>query len=433
MLTAVTGINWGDEGKGRVIDLLAEQSDVVVRYQGGNNAGHTVVTNQEKYVLNLLPSGILHRNVVCILGDGMVVDLEHLKKEIDAIQQKGIEVSSGNLKLSARATISMPWHKVQDELEEDRLSQTGTAFGSTRRGIAYAYSDKYRKKTLRLGDLLHLKESSVQQRLHMMLDAKNMELGGCYHQEPMSFPALVEWCEKQAEQFAEYICDTGEYLRTALDNGKKVVLEAQLGAMRDIDYGIFPYTSSSSTISAYGPIGAGIPEHTLNHVVGVLKAYSTCVGAGPFVAENAMTEKWMEMLRKVGGEYGAATGRPRRVGPFDAVASRYGLKCQNADKIALTKLDVLSTFPEIPVITGYRYGETVTDTFDTMADMEDVTPIVEKLPGWQQDISKCRSFQELPQNARDYVEYLERLLKHEIQFISVGARRDEYILKGEWL
>ena len=212
----------------------------------------------------------------------------------------------------------MPWHKVQDELEEDRLSQTGTAFGSTRRGIASAYSDKYRKKTLRLGDLLHLKESSVQQRFHTMLDAKNMELAGCYHQEPMSFPALIEWCEKQAEQFAEYICDTGEYLRTALDNGKKVVLEAQLGAMRDIDYGIFPYTSSSSTISAYGPIGAGIPEHTLNHVVGVLKAYSTCVGAGPFVAENAMTEKWMEMLRKVGGEYGATTGRPRRHGPLEA-------------------------------------------------------------------------------------------------------------------
>ena len=201
----------------------------------------------------------------------------------------------------------------------------------------------------------------------------------------------------------------------------------------NIDYGIFPYTSSSSTISAYGPIGAGIPEHTLNHVVGVLKAYSTCVGAGPFAAENAMTEKWMEMLRKIGGEYGAATGRPRRVGPFDAVASRYGLKCQNADKIALTKLDVLSTFPEIPVITGYRCGETVTDTFDTMADMDAVIPIVEMLPGWQQDISKCRSFQELPQNARDYVECLERLLKHEIQFISVGARRDEYILKGEWL
>lgn len=433
MLTAVTGINWGDEGKGRVIDLLAENADVVVRYQGGNNAGHTVVTKQGKYVLNLLPSGILHPDVVCVLGDGMVVDLEHLANEMDDISQKGVHISPENLKLSVRATISMPWHRVQDELEENRLAKSGVAFGSTRRGIAYAYSDKYRKKTLRLGDLLHLEEASVQQRLRTMLEAKNMEFAGCYHQEPMSFPALLTWCEKQAKQFSEYICDTGHYISQALDDGKNVVLEAQLGAMRDIDYGIFPYTSSSSTISAYSPIGAGIPMYSPDHVVGVLKAYSTCVGAGPFVAENAMSENWMEALRKAGGEYGAATGRPRRVGPFDAVASRYGLKCQNADKIALTKLDVLSLLPEIPVITGYKYEDTVTGTFDTMDDMEHVTPVVKMVPGWQQDITNCRRFQELPQKAKDYVHYLEELLEHEIQFISVGAKRDEYILKGAWL
>lgn len=433
MLTAVTGINWGDEGKGRVIDLLAENADVVVRYQGGNNAGHTVVTKQGKYVLNLLPSGILHPDVVCVLGDGMVVDLEHLANEMDDISQKGVHISPANLKLSVRATISMPWHRVQDELEENRLAKSGVAFGSTRRGIAYAYSDKYRKKTLRLGDLLHLEEASVQQRLRTMLEAKNMEFAGCYHQEPMSFPALLTWCEKQAKQFSEYICDTGYYISQALDDGKNVVLEAQLGAMRDIDYGIFPYTSSSSTISAYSPIGAGIPMYSPDHVVGVLKAYSTCVGAGPFVAENAMSENWMEALRKAGGEYGAATGRPRRVGPFDAVASRYGLKCQNADKIALTKLDVLSLLPEIPVITGYKYEDTVTGTFDTMDDMEHVTPVVEMVPGWQQDITNCRRFQELPQKAKDYVHYLEELLEHEIPFISVGAKRDEYILKGAWL
>lgn len=433
MLTAVTGINWGDEGKGRVIDLLAENADVVVRYQGGNNAGHTVVTKQGKYVLNLLPSGILHPDVVCVLGDGMVVDLEHLANEMDDISQKGVHISPANLKLSVRATISMPWHRVQDELEENRLAKSGVAFGSTRRGIAYAYSDKYRKKTLRLGDLLHLEEASVQQRLRTMLEAKNMEFAGCYHQEPMSFPALLTWCEKQAKQFSEYICDTGYYISQALDDGKNVVLEAQLGAMRDIDYGIFPYTSSSSTISAYSPIGAGIPMYSPDHVVGVLKAYSTCVGAGPFVAENAMSENWMEALRKAGGEYGAATGRPRRVGPFDAVASRYGLKCQNTDKIALTKLDVLSLLPEIPVITGYKYEDTVTGTFDTMDDMEHVTPVVEMVPGWQQDITNCRRFQELPQKAKDYVHYLEELLEHEIQFISVGAKRDEYILKGAWL
>ena len=292
MLTAVTGINWGDEGKGRVIDLLAEQADIVVRYQGGNNAGHTVVVGRDKYVLNLLPSGILHPDVTCVLGDGMVIDLEHLTKEIEALRGKGIPITPENLKLSKRATISMPWHRVQDELEEARLEKDGSAFGSTRRGIAYAYSDKYRKKTLRLGDLLHLNEGYIHNRLHMMLDAKNMELSGCYHQEPMSYEALLNWCYAQAAQFGPYICDAGAYLQAASNAGKRIVLEAQLGAMRDIDYGIFPYTSSSNTLAAYAPLGAGIPNVRLNHVVGVLKAYSTCVGAGPFTAEKAMPEAW---------------------------------------------------------------------------------------------------------------------------------------------
>ena len=215
MLTAVTGINWGDEGKGRVIDLLAEHADVVARYQGGNNAGHTVVTEQGKFILNLLPSGILHPDVVCVLGAGMVIDLDHLAGEMDAIEERGVKVGPENLKLSDKATISMPWHKVQDGLEEDRLAQKGAAFGSTRRGIAYAYSDKYRKKTLRLGDLLHLDEKRVQDRLHMILESKNLELGGCYHQEPMSYDALLEWCRMQAGQFAPYICDVGAFLQQA--------------------------------------------------------------------------------------------------------------------------------------------------------------------------------------------------------------------------
>ena len=433
MLTAVTGINWGDEGKGRVIDLLAEQADIVVRYQGGNNAGHTVVVGRDKYVLNLLPSGILHPDVTCVLGDGMVIDLEHLTKEIEALRGKGIPITPENLKLSKRATISMPWHRVQDELEEARLEKDGSAFGSTRRGIAYAYSDKYRKKTLRLGDLLHLNEGYIHNRLHMMLDAKNMELSGCYHQEPMSYPALLSWCEKQAAAFSAYICDTGAFLRNALADHKKVLLEAQLGAMRDIDYGIFPYTSSSTTIAAYGPIGAGIPGVQPDHVVGVLKAYSTCVGAGPFVAENAMPEEWKESLRKAGGEYGAATGRPRRVGPFDAVASRYGLKCQRADKIALTKLDVLSYMQEIPIITGYLYKGKETDTFVPTENLEEYQPVISFIPGWKQDISACRRWEELPDAAKNYIKTLEKLLDHEIQFISVGAKREEYLIKGEWL
>lgn len=327
----------------------------------------------------------------------------------------------------------MPWHKIQDELEEDRLAKTGSAFGSTRRGIAYAYSDKYKKKTLRLGDLLHLDKPHIQSRLKTMLEYKNLELGGCYHQAPMSYPALLSWCEKKAEQFAPYITDTGNYIAAALSNHQKVVLEAQLGAMRDIDYGIFPYTSSSSTISAYGPIGAGIPGTLPDHIVGVLKAYSTCVGAGPFTAEKAMPEKWMESLRKSGGEYGAATGRPRRVGPFDAVASAYGLKCQNADKIALTKLDVLSHMDEIPVITSYKLNDEIITEFDPLDDLDSMTPVTQMLPGWNTDISKCRKYEELPENARKYIETLEHLLNHEIQFISVGAERNQYLTKGEWL
>lgn len=433
MLTAVTGINWGDEGKGRVIDLLAEKADIVVRYQGGNNAGHTVVTNTGKFILNLLPSGIIHPDVVCVLGDGMVVDLEHLASEIQSIRDKGVAVSPANLKLSARATISMPWHRVQDELEEARLAKTGSAFGSTKRGIAYAYSDKYRKKTLRLGDLLHLDEENIKARLKTMLEAKNLELAGCYHQNEMSYNALLSWCQKQAELFAPYICDTGSYLSDALKRGKKVVLEAQLGAMRDIDYGIFPYTSSSSTISAYGPIGAGIPGEQLDHVVGVLKAYSTCVGAGPFVAEKTENESWKNTLREAGGEYGAATGRPRRVGPFDVVASRYGAKCQNVDKIALTKLDVLSNFEVIPVITAYKKNGVETDVFDPLEDLDSYEPVVEYLPGWEHDISNCKSWEQLPENAKAYVNYIEKKMKYQIEFISTGAERNQYLLKGEWL
>ena len=433
MLTSVTGINWGDEGKGRVIDLLSEQADIVVRYQGGNNAGHTVVTDQGKFILNLLPSGILHKNVVCVLGDGMVIDLEHLTNEISQIEKRGISIDANHLKLSKKATISMPWHRIQDELEEDRLAKTGSAFGSTKRGIAYVYSDKYRKKTLRLGDLLHLDDETIQARLKTILESKNLELAGCYHQEPMSYPALLSWCQEQAAKFSPYICDTGSYIDHALSEGKNVILEAQLGALRDIDYGIFPYTSSSSTISAYGPIGAGIPGRHADHVVGVLKAYSTCVGAGPFVAEHAVSETWQQDLRVAGGEFGAATGRPRRVGPFDAVASRYGLKCQGADMIALTKLDVLSSMKEIQIITGYKNASGSLVEFDPTDNLNHCTPVVYTLPGWQEDISKCRTYKALPVNARNYIQTIEEMLHAEINFVSVGAKREEYLLKGEWL
>ena len=423
MLTAITGINWGDEGKGRMVDLISQDYDIVARYQGGNNAGHTVKNERGKFVLNLLPSGILRPNVVCVMGNGMVIDPHHLDGEINKLREQGIDISPANLKISDRATITMPYHVDQDGLEEARLSKTGAQFGSTKRGIAYTYGDKYMKKTLRMGDLLHLDEERTQNRLRMILDSKNMELAGCYHQEKMSYDALLNWCKLQAEHFTPYICDVGAFLQQAHDSGKRIVLEAQLGAMRDIDYGIFPFTSSSNTLAAYAPLGAGIPNCKLDHVVGVLKSYSTCVGAGPFAAENAMGEEWNEKLRKAGGEYGAATGRPRRVGPFDCVASRYGLACQGADKIALTKLDVLSSMKEIPVITGYKLDGVEVPAFDPLSDLDRVEPVVTMLPGWEQDISGCTRWDELPEAAKNYVQFLEKQLDHEIQFPPVPSAR----------
>ena len=423
MLTAVTGINWGDEGKGRIVDLLAEQADVVVRYQGGSNAGHTVVTDGGKYVFNLLPSGILHPKVVCVLGDGMVVDLEHLRHELSMMEYFHVKVSPENLKLSARATICMPFHVRQDVLEEERLSRSGNAFGSTRCGIAYAYGDKYMKKTLRLGDLLYLNEPSVRQGLRMILDSKNEIMTKLYGESPLSEEECIQWCADQARYFAPYICDTGRWLRRAEAEEKNILLEAQLGAMRDIDQGIYPFTSSSSTLAAYAPIGAGIPGAQLDHVVGVLKAYSTCVGAGPFVVEKAMPKEWNDLLRQTGGEYGAATGRPRRVGPFDAVASRYGLECQQADRIALTKLDVLSGLEKIPVVNAYQVDGQITRDFPANAMLEYADPVVTELPGWQCDISGCRRWKELPENAQRYVEALETMIGQSIDLISVGADR----------
>ena len=320
MLTAITGINWGDEGKGRMVDLISQEYDIVARYQGGNNAGHTVKNERGKFVLNLLPSGILRPNVVCVMGNGMVIDPHHLDGEINKLREQGISITPANLKISDRATITMPYHVDQDGLEEARLSKTGAQFGSTKRGIAYTYGDKYMKKTLRMGDLLHL-DDSVKKRLVTMVDSKNLVMEGSYNAAPISVDEMWAWLEKYAAIFKDYICDVGQYLADADAAGKKVLFEAQLGALRDIDFGIYPYTTSSNTIGAYAPIGAGIPGHKLTNSVGVMKAYSSCVGDGPFVTELAMTEEEKHALREAGHEYGAATGRPRRVGPIDLVAS----------------------------------------------------------------------------------------------------------------
>ena len=310
MLTSITGINWGDEGKGRMVDLLSQDYDIVARCQGGDNAGHTVKNERGKFVRNLIPSGILRPDVVCVMGGGMVIDPEHLEKEIASLTEKGIEISPKNLKISDRATITMPFHVAQDGLEEERLSKTGAQFGSTKRGIAYSYGDKYMKKTLRMGDLVHM-DAGVKKRLETIVESKNLTMVSIYGQQPVSVEEMWAWCEKYSKLFAPYICDVGQYLAEADEAGKKIMFEAQLGALRDIDFGIYPYTSSSNTVSAYAPIGAGIPGHKLNLSIGIMKAYSSCVGEGPFTTELAMTEEEKHVLREHGHEIGRASCRER--------------------------------------------------------------------------------------------------------------------------
>ena len=427
MLTAITGINWGDEGKGRMVDLLSREYDIVVRYQGGNNAGHTVKNERGKFVLNLLPSGILRPEVVCVMGNGMVIDPHHLDGEIAKLREQGVQISPENLKISDRATITMPYHVAQDGLEEARLSKTGAQFGSTKRGIAYVYGDKYMKKTLRMGDLLHLDEA-VKKRLVTMVDSKNLVMEGSYGADPIDVEEMWAWLRKYAAIFKEYICDVGAYLDKADREGKKILFEAQLGALRDVDFGIYPYTTSSNVIGAYAPIGAGIPGHKLDNSVGIMKAYSSCVGDGPFTAELAMTEEEKHFLREAGHEYGAATGRPRRVGPIDLVASRYGVFCQGCDEVALTLLDVLDYMERIPVVKAYKLSDgSLTDRFPMGEALDTAQPVVEYLPGWHCDITAARKWEDLPRQARDYVLYLEKAVGCKITYISVGAEREACI------
>lgn len=422
MLTAITGINWGDEGKGRMVDLLSEDYDIVVRYQGGNNAGHTVINEKGKFILNLLPSGILREDVVNIMGNGMVIDLEHLNGEMKRLTDAGIRITPDNLKISDKAVICMPYHKQLDCLEEDRLGDA--KFGSTRRGIAPVYSDKYMKKAIRMGDLLY--PEALKKHLAGILEWKNLTLTRVYGAPEATEEEICGWLSRFGDPLKPFICDTGSYLDQAEKSGKKVLFEAQLGALRDIDFGIYPYTSSSSTIGAYAPIGAGIPNHKLTSSIGIMKAYSTCVGEGPFTCE--MFGEEAERLRESGGEYGAATGRPRRVGPFDVPASRYGVRMQGADELALTKLDVLSYLERIPVCTAYDiHGEKTAD-FPTGARLDAAKPVVEYLPGWNCDISKCRKPEDLPKEAMDYVAYLEKAVGCKIRYVSVGAEREEYVV-----
>lgn len=424
MLTSICGINWGDEGKGRMVDLLSSDFDIVCRYQGGNNAGHTVINEKGKFILNLLPSGILREDVVNVMGPGMVIDIKHLCGEIARLREGGIKITPDNLKISNKAIITMPYNVLQDVMEEDRLTKaTGKPYGSTRRGIAPIYADKYMKKAFRMGELLNTKP--LYNRLSDIVDWKNMTIKA-YGFEPVKKEDMIAYFEEFGMPLKDYIVDTSVYLNKANKEGKKIMFEAQLGALRDIDFGIVPYTSSSSTIAAYAPIGAGVPNLKLDNSIGIMKAYSSCVGEGPFTCEY-FGEK-AEKLRELGGEYGAATGRPRRVGPFDVVASRYGIMCQGADEIALTKLDVLSDYEEIEVCTHYLLDGKVIDDFPFTDVLDECKPVFESVKGWNCDISKCRKPSDLPKEALDYIHLLEKLCDCKIKYVSVGAERDAYIV-----
>ena len=421
MLTAIVGINWGDEGKGRMVDLLSREYDVVVRYQGGGNAGHTVVNEQGKFALHLLPSGIFHKGVVNVLGNGVALDCESLWEEMEDVRAKGVSITPENLKISDRASLLLPWHRDLDSLEEERLADK--KYGSTKQGIAPFYSDKYQKKTVMAGELLY--PEKLWEHLEGILEWKNLILEKVYGAKPCTMEDLRAWVADYGEKIKPFICDTGAVLRDAQAAGKSILFEAQLGSLRDLDYGIYPYTTSSNAIAAYAPVGSGLPSAKLDSVVGVVKAYSSCVGEGPFTCEFFGEEA--DKLREAGGEYGAKTGRPRRVGPIDIVATRYGVQCQGATSIALTKMDVLSYMEEIPACAHYELNGEQIDTFPFPAVLADAKPVMTTMPGWKCDISGARRWEDLPQAARDYVTYIEREIGCPIQYVSVGAERDAYI------
>ena len=420
---AIVGINWGDEGKGRMVDYLTSHYDVVVRYQGGGNAGHTVVNDKGTFALHLLPSGIFREGVVNILGNGVALDCENLLNEMNTIRAAGVSITPENLKISDRASLLLPWHRELDGLEEARLADK--KYGSTKQGIAPFYSDKYQKKTVLAGELLY--PDHLRAHLQDLLEWKNLTLQKVYGAKGYTLEELLNWVDTYCEAVKPYITNTTAFLRDAQKAGKSILFEAQLGALRDLDYGIYPYTTSSNAVAAYAPVGSGLPTAKLDEVVGVVKAYSSCVGEGPFVCEWFGEDA--QKLRDAGSEYGAKTGRPRRVGPIDLVATRYGVQVQGATNIALTKLDILSYMDKIPVCAHYELDGQQTDEFPFPVCLQDAKPVTEYLEGWKCDISKARSWDELPENARKYVEYVEQAIGCHIGYVSVGAERDSLIVR----
>lgn len=424
MVQAIVGANWGDEGKGKITDYLAESADIVVRFQGGANAGHTIINPYGRFSLHLLPSGVFNPNVTCVLGNGVAVDIGKFLAELKSLEEAG--VPKPKIYISDRAQVMLPHHVLQDTYEEERLGKK--SFGSTKSGIAPFFSDKYAKIGLQFNELYF--DDILEERLKKILEIKNALFTNLYGKEPLDFNTVLAELKKQREEIKPFLKDTSLFLRTAIKEGKKILLEGQLGTMKDPDHGIYPMVTSSHTLASYGAVGTGIPPYAITDVVCVTKAYSSAVGAGEFVSE--LFGEAAEELRKRGGdkgEYGATTGRPRRVGWYDAVASRYGCALQGATQVALTVLDPLGYLDEIPICTGYEIDGEVIRDFPVTPLLRKAKPVYTVMKGWNQDIRGIRKYEDLPKECRDYIDFIEKELEVPITMVSNGPKREEILLR----
>ena len=424
MVRAIVGANWGDEGKGKITDMLGEKSDIIVRFQGGSNAGHTIINDYGKFALHLLPSGVFYQHTTCVIGNGVALNIPYLQREIDDIVSKG--VPKPHILVSDRAQILMPYHIDFDAYEEERLG--GKAFGSTKSGIAPFYSDKYAKIGFQVSELFD--EDTLKEKVVRIAEQKNILLEHMYHKPLIDPDELLETLHEYRDIVKPYVADVSLFLNNAIKEGKTILLEGQLGTLKDPDFGIYPMVTSSSTLASYGAIGAGIPCYEIKDIITVVKAYSSAVGGGEFVSE--IFGKEADELRRRGGdggEFGATTGRPRRMGWFDAVASRYGVRMQGATEVALTVLDVLGYLEEIPVCVGYEIDGEVTKDFPVTSQLKKAKPVYETLPGWKEDIRGITEYDKLPENCRKYIEFIEKELGVPITMVSNGPGRHEIIYR----
>ena len=425
MVTAVVGANWGDEGKGKITDMLGQEADIIVRFQGGSNAGHTIVNNYGKFALHILPSGVFYNHTTSIIGNGVALNIPDLIREIKSIVDRGVPMPK--ILVSDRAQIVMPYHILFDQCEEERLA--GKSFGSTKSGIAPFYSDKYAKIGFQVSELF-LDDEDLLARIRQVLSVKNVILEHLYKKPAIDENELLNTLHEYRDMIAPYVCDVSTFLQKSLKEGKRVLLEGQLGTLKDPDHGIYPMVTSSSTLAAYGAIGAGIPPYEIKRIVTVVKAYSSAVGAGEFISE-IFGEEADELRNRGGdgGEFGATTGRPRRMGWFDAVASRYGCRMQGATDVALTVLDVLGYLEKIPVCVGYEIDGEVTKDFPVTAKLAKAKPVYEVLDGWKCDIRGIRKYEDLPENCRKYIEFIEKELGVNITMVSNGPKREDIIYR----